>query len=163
MPPLIGIDRGIDGEMLKALEEIGHGAQIVVVDASYDIPEGAQTVSYHGDSSARALTGILKLVPVDENDVWTLTGKKVGKVVAMLPDPPETECAALAELREAFPLGNGPVLVGATRFGQEHEKGVTKRGFYAAANDPEKHTLFVRTRDEKAYACAMFAVGHSQV
>lgn len=162
MPPLKGIDRGINGDMLKALEEIGHGAQIAIVDASYDIPIGAQVVNYQGDSSATALRGILDLVPVDEpaNDI----GKVKSKVVAMLPDPPnkEIDSEAFMAFAEVLPTGTMPILAGTTRFGGEESAGDANKGFYAAANDPEKHTLFVRTRDEKAYACAMFVVGHSQ-
>ena len=165
MPPLKGIDRGINGDMLKALEETGHGDQIVVVDASYSIPNSAHKVDYQGDSSVRALLGILDLVPVDET---TEGGFGVPTpalmIAAMMPDLPTKTSPALEEFQEAFPLGDqGRVLVGITRLGDEASKGeLGKAGFYKVANDPEKRTLFVRTRDQKAYACALFVVGHSQ-
>lgn len=152
MPPLKGIDRGLNGDCLKALEEVGHGAQIAVVDASYDIPLGAQVINYQGDSSAQALRGILALVPLDNN-----SGEDVD-VVVMNPDLPETTCAARdAFIRVIRDLGltDG----GLRRLNEDNHLGT---GFYAHVNDPEKHTLFVRTRDEKAYACATFVVGHSQ-
>lgn len=168
MPPLKGIDRGINGDMLKALEETGHGDLIVVVDASYSIPNGAHKVDYQGDSSADALKGILALVPVDEEP----GGPQFGvpdpsyKITAMMPDPPESTSPALEAFKKEFPLGHeGYVLTGITRLGEDNPRFSgenTKAGFYSVANDPEKRTLFVRTRDQKAYACAMFTVGHSQ-
>jgi len=165
MPPLKGIDRGINGDMLKALEETGHGDRIVVVDASYSIPYGAHKVDYQGDSSVRALLGILDLVPVDETkDGGIGVPNPALAITTMMPDLPSRTSPALKEFQEAFPLGDqGRVLVGITRFGDEDSKGEQgRRGFYDLANDPEKRTLFVRTRDQKAYACALFVVGHSQ-
>lgn len=154
MPPLKGIDRGINGEMLKALEEIGHGAQIAVVDASYDIPVGSQVVNYQGDSTAQALEGILKLVPIDEDkNVISLMG----------PDDHGAECPALRdELAVTQRLGLQAGVI--KRLGEPSaaEWSGGYLGFYRIANNPEVHTLFVRTRDEKAYACAQFIVGHSQ-
>ncbi len=35
-------------------------------------------------------------------------------------------------------------------------------GFYSIANDEAVDTLYIRTRDTMAYACATFIVGHSQ-
>ena len=165
MPPLKGIDRGINGDMLKALEETGHGDQIVVVDASYSIPDGAHKVDYQGDSSVRALLGILSLVPVDEVTEGGFGVPNPARMIAvMMPDLPVKTSPALKEFQEAFPLGDqGRVLVGITRFGDESSKGpLGKAGFYKTANDSERRTLFVRTRDEKACACALFVVGHSQ-
>src|SRR3990167_9280168 len=127
--------------MLKALEEIGHGAQIAVVDASYDIPKESQTVDYQGDSSASALKGILNLVPTD-NDI----------VIAMGSDEHDKPCPALKETYDA--LGSAPIthIYVVQRLGEENGEDVLSRqGFYAIANNPEKNTLFVRTRDEKAY------------
>ncbi|HTE58324.1 MAG TPA: RbsD/FucU domain-containing protein [Verrucomicrobiae bacterium] len=140
MPPLNGIDRGINGNLLKALEEIGHGAQIAVVDASYDIPPAAEVADYQGDSSARALKGILDLVPLDDANGYP-------NVSVMVPHFPQEPGTALEAFEEALTV----------------EPGLTgQRDFYTLANNPEKHTLFVRTRDEKAFACALFVVGHSQ-
>ena len=148
MPPLIGIDRGIDGKMLKALEETGHGDQIVVVDASYSIPRGAQVVDYHGDSSPRALNGILDLVPVEETENAKIMSSDDGAPGSLV----------LPEFESAFQDHGVP---------SEHRFRNTDRlgtAFYDLANTSlEDHpTLFVRTRDDRAYACAMFVVGHSQ-
>jgi len=154
MPPLKGIDRGLNGQVLKALEESGHGDQIVIVDPSYAIPEGARVVDYQGDSSAQALKGILKLVPFEES-------KHIPEfdVLAMAPDPPANTCDALNEFRKVavelgFDLDATPRL--------DKDAGELLPGFYTEANSPERSTIFFRTRDIKAYACAMFIVGHSQ-
>lgn len=152
MPPFKDHDRGFNGDMYKALEEIGHGAQIAVVDPSYDIPPEAQIVNYQGDSSAGALSGILNLVPTETD-----------KVIIMAPDAPQTTCDAFEESsRVVDELGMS--WVGLRRLSDFTPGGteLDRKGFYQVANDPEVHTLFVRTRDEKAYACAMFTVGHSQ-
>src|SRR5579872_5506316 len=96
MPPLKGIDRLIDGDLLKALEETGHGQQIVIVDPSYAIPHNSQRANYHGDSSARALRSILDLVPVDQDE----TGDYL--ITLMAPDPPAKNSKALRSFRTAI-------------------------------------------------------------
>lgn len=151
MPPLKGVDRGLNGNALKALEESGHEDKIVIVDPSYSIPEGAKVIDYQGDSSAQALRGILNLVPHEPLalDGWDAT--------CMAADSAEEECPA----RDAFKKVAGELglaLGTRTRHGTDEYPG----GFYSRANGLERPTLFVRTRDEKAYACAMFIVGHSQ-
>ena len=150
MPPLKGIDRGLNGGALKALEESGHGERIAIVDPSYAIPEGSRVVSYQGDSSAQALRGILRLVPLE------------GPVTCMLADENVTTNEAHEEFIEVI-----------------HELGVQAdwrdrhdtdlpdsrydwRGFYTIVNNSDESTIFLRTRDKKAYACATFLVGHSQ-
>src|SRR3990167_10107099 len=148
MPPMKGIDRGLNGDALKALEEAGHGQRIAVVDPSYAIPEGARVVPYQGESSATALRGILSLIPLEKD-------RRSYDVVAMAADENVDDCAASDEFeRVAEELG---LEIG---FNPRHDTSQTMPGFYAEVNHPE--TLFFRTRDEKAYACATFIVGHSQ-
>ena len=139
MPPLKGIDRAIDGDLLRALEMSGHGDRIAIVDPSYAIPEGANVFNYHGDSSAEALTGILSLINSED-------------VLLMRPDVGDGNHNA----QEAF-------LESAEAQGVKTVS-YTKGSFYDRVNDPEKRarTLYVRTRDEKACACATFIIGHSQ-
>lgn len=158
MPPLKGIDRGLDGKVLKILEESGHGEQVVIVDPSYAIPEGARVVDYHGDSSAQALRGILALVPSEAT-------KQGFDVVSMDADPDDSSLSpnALNAFKEVVAslglrLGYEPRL---PSWPVETSTDETEAGFYANANDPEK-SIFVRTRDPRAYACARFIVGHSQ-
>lgn len=170
MPPLKGIERGITGQLLCQLEELGHGDRITIVDASYSIPRGAERGEFHGDSSAKALRGILDLVPIDTVDDWDGMPNEDSdrRVLAMLNDQGK-QPAAYARFKEArlgFPVPL--VLIGATRKGQRdgspyrHPDGAQYRGFYATMLDPHINTLFVRTRDRLASACASFMVGHSQ-
>ncbi|HUD06720.1 MAG TPA: RbsD/FucU domain-containing protein [Candidatus Saccharimonadales bacterium] len=150
MPPLKGIDRGINGVLLKALEETGHGDHIAIVDPSYSIPEGARIVDYQGNSSARALKGILALVPIEDES----------HVLLMMPDTGQHPHEAVSEFEEA--LGDEYETDWLTRYGKDNPSGV---GFYDLVNNPverAQNTLFVRTRDEKAFACAMIVVGNSQ-
>ena len=149
MPPLNGIERGINGSLLKALEELGHGDRIVVVDPSYSIPENANRLDFQGDSSARALRGILELVPIDST------------ITIMAPDPPAKGCEATIRFREATKtLSPEPPFYEIPRLSESAEDGTA--GFYELVNELEYPTLFVRTRDKLAYACATFIVGHSQ-
>lgn len=106
-------------------------------------------IDYQGDSSAQALSDILQLVPVD------IPPTRVrAEIVVMMPDPPEVTCDAT----KAFEGVAGDLDVAyASRLDTD-----TFPGFYSQANNPERPTIFFRTRDEKAYACAMFVVGHSQ-
>jgi L-fucose mutarotase/ribose pyranase (RbsD/FucU family) len=148
MPPLKGIPRGLNSEALTVLEESGHGNQIIIVDPSYPIPRGALVINYVGDpnTSDGALDDILTVLPIE------------GPVTAMLPDEGET-CDA-NEAFEAVTLRQRGGQDWAMRLDDqdpEHPK-----GFYSQANDPEKQTIFFKTRDKKAFACAMFIVGHSQ-
>lgn len=168
MPPLIGIDPGIDGKMLKAFEELGQGSRIVIVDANYAIPQGAHTLDYHGSSSAEALGGTLALVPV-EPDGHKVTNIRHGWVYALGAESPEGVDAVLGELKKAVkdcpqkgvmvesvtPVGNNERLFGDS---------IAHLGFIAFANNRELRdsTLFVRTRDQRLNACALFVVGHAQ-
>lgn len=148
MPPLKGIDRGLNGDALKALEEAGHGQRIAIVDPSYAIPEGARVIPYQGESSATALKGILSLIPIEK-----IHGSDA---LIMEADERPDDCEATKAFDQvAVELG---LVLGSI---QRHDTSDLFTGFYTEVNQPD--TLFFRTRDEKAYACATFIVGHSQV
>ncbi|MEI9913567.1 MAG: RbsD/FucU domain-containing protein [Candidatus Saccharibacteria bacterium] len=151
MPPLKGIDRGINGNMLKVLEESGHGDRIVVIDPSYSVPEGAKVIDYQGDSSASALVGILRLVPSES-------------VITIMDADPSNEVSNRAGLEFIKSLGGAGLMADlATPLPRLTEDApVGQVGFYELVNGIEVPTIFVRTRDELAYACATFIVGHSQ-
>jgi hypothetical protein len=145
MPPLKGIDRGINGALLQALEECGHCEQIIIADASLNIPHDAYRRDYQGDSSAQALLGIIALVPVEEGT----------RITCMAPDPPARTCKAMEVFRSTI----GFRIESLPRNG-DHRKGGL--GFYDLINDSEMPTLFVRTRDILPFASARFLVGHAQ-
>jgi hypothetical protein len=159
MPPLKGIDRGLTGEALKALEESGHGRRIAIVDASYDIPRSAQKVDYRGQSSAQALLGVLKLAPI-ENKSLTIMGPD-GDAQA---DDPELAWQASRDIEEAYrSIDWGEEFPGGANLARrlDEDQGATvQEGFYTIANSSD--TLFIRTPDTLPYACATFLVGHSQ-
>ena len=151
MPPPKGIDRGLDGTALKALEEAGHGRRVVIVDPSYDIPPNVEVVNYHGDSSSNALRGILQLMPVDDGYL-TIMDRDESTVLEGHLDTEQNENDMFDEIAEEFDLI--PCYV--KRLDDD------KSGFYSQANTTETRSLFIRTRDTRAYACAMFVLGHSQ-
>lgn len=168
MPPLRGIDRGLDGNALKALEESGHGRRLAIVDASYDIPRWAQVVNYLGQTSAEALHGIASLVPIEE-DSLTLMYPDIDDHSKLADDAYEAFLTVhgqlLKELGSKITIGSlyrkdaadlSELLQDADDAEEEEE------GFYSVANNEAQDTLFVRTRDTLPYACATFIVGHSQ-
>ncbi len=164
MPPFrkrpILVDPRFDGDALKELRDIGHGHRVNVVDASYDIPRGAKIVKFPG-SSADALKGIVRLIPVEDD-----------RVDVMLRDP---------ELRD---VPNDSVYIQADhefdeamaqlidtdrieleiyhRFRQTEQEEIEPEGFYAMANEHGDNTLYVLTIDELPFACASIVAGHSQ-
>lgn len=159
MPPLKGIDRGLNGEALMALEESGHGRRLAIVDASYDIPREAQSVDYRGQTSAEALKGILALVPYEP-----------GTMVVMVSPSEVTEGSAADRshdafqeaLDELFPAEQYPNSEGMECSVLVPPKGWPGEGdgFYDLVN--HEHTLFVRTPDRLPFACISFIIGHSQ-
>lgn len=148
MPPLRGIDRGLNGNALKALEEAGHGQRIAIVDPSYNFPVNAQVLDYVGPPhTSAALRGILKLIPIE------------GDVVLMAPDPGSDDRKALDKMQEELnrlEIGHGVI----PRLDEHAEDG---NGFYSVVNNPESSTIFFRTRDVRTFACATFIVGHAQI
>jgi hypothetical protein len=153
MPPLKGIDRGLTGEALKALEESGHGRRLAIVDASYNIPRWAQTVDYRRETSSQALMGILRLVPVEGDHIDLMS-----------PDPDDdkpTSHEAYIRLSSCIEhLFDGHKQGNVHRLDEQENAG--EKGFYSLANNQEEDTLFFRTSDKLPYACATFIIGHSQ-
>lgn len=162
MPPLKGIDRGLTGEALKALEESGHGRRIAIVDPSYNIPKWAQVIDYRGPNSAQALLGIVKLVPVETEE----------PIVFMRFDPSEEDKPVAAQAYRNFTETEyseeiSPFRVNKAvlpRLDQDAiEQGKGDIGFYSIANNEAENTLFIRTPDTLPYACVTFVIGHSQI
>lgn len=162
MPPLKGIDRGLNGKALKALEESGHGRRLAIVDASYRIPRWAETVDYTGESSASALKGILSLLPREDSE----------PIILMATDPgaPDKADSAGADFELALRGHFQSNVIGDYRYRKDEQQkqiaqddgGVFEPGFYSVADNQKEDTLFVRTRDKLPYACATFVIGHSQ-
>ncbi len=63
---LKGIDNAISPELLKAIDEMGHGEEILLADANYPVNSMHVTVvRADGIGIPRLLKGILKLIPLD--------------------------------------------------------------------------------------------------
>jgi L-fucose mutarotase len=65
---LIGIDPLLSGELLKLLDEMGHGDELAVVDSNYPAFTPGRPVVQLGDVSVtRAVEAILSVIPLDES------------------------------------------------------------------------------------------------
>jgi len=64
---LIGIDPLLSGELLKLVDEMGHGDEIAVVDCNYPAFTPGRPVVQLGDVTVtRAIQAILSVMPLDE-------------------------------------------------------------------------------------------------
>lgn len=63
---LIGIDPALSGELLKILDEMGHGDQLVVADRNYPVYSAGRPVVRMGDVGVvRTMAAILSVFPLD--------------------------------------------------------------------------------------------------
>lgn len=63
---LMGIDPALSGELLKILDEMGHGDQLVVADRNYPVYSSGRPVVRMGDVGVvRTLTAVLSVFPLD--------------------------------------------------------------------------------------------------
>lgn len=64
---LKGIDPLLSGELLKVLDEMGHGDQLLVVDRNYPAVSSGHPVIRLGDAGVvRTITAILSVLPLDD-------------------------------------------------------------------------------------------------
>lgn len=151
------VDRGLPGKALEALERSGHLRRMAIVDTSYPIPRWAEEVDYRGRSSADALLGVVRLVPVE------------GVVEFMSPDPDdnrEEAKEALETFNQVFVELESEIPELQDKVGERHRLDIDEPervGFYSLVNNQEVDTFFIRTNDRHLYACATFIIGHSQV
>ena|ERR1700677_5149539 len=65
---LLGIDPLLSGELLKLLDEMGHGDEVAVVDSNYPAFSPGRPVIQLGDVTVtRAIAAILTVMPLDES------------------------------------------------------------------------------------------------
>jgi L-fucose mutarotase len=65
---LIGIDPLLSGDLLKLLDEMGHGDELAVVDSNYPaFTPGRPVVQLGHVSVNRAVGAILSVIPLDES------------------------------------------------------------------------------------------------
>jgi len=106
---LIGIDPLLNGELLKVLDEMGHGDQLLIVDRNYPAAASGKTVIRLGEVSvARAAEAILSVFPLDSFTAHPLERMEVED------DPAKTtsgqrDVLALARARDNASLDFGVV------------------------------------------------------
>ncbi len=182
MPPFrngfIEVDLKFDGDALKALRDIGHGHRINIVDASYDIPRGAEIVKYPG-TSAEAFLGVVKLIPIEGEDSAhpDVTVMSPDATLAIeIEDKPNHVAARAGEAFFAAGEDLVQMQVGShvnigDSFASTDWTDTSSRvrediagldGFYTIASNPREQHLFIKTIDELPFACVSLVAGHSQ-
>ena len=95
---LIGIDPLLGGELLKLLDEMGHGDRFAVVDRNYPASSSGRPVVRLGDVTvSRAISAVLGVFPLDafvEHPLERMEGDS--------DSPTEVQRDVLAVAREAF-------------------------------------------------------------
>jgi L-fucose mutarotase/ribose pyranase (RbsD/FucU family) len=171
MPPFregpIEVDPRFDGEALHELRDIGHGHRVNIVDRSYDIPRGARTIKFPG-SSADALLGIVRLVPLEEGSIVEYM-RPDATIETAIEGSNSVNFAARSAFRDAAEvLVKQPRRIGINLYPlyrkdeDESAQNSGDPGFYTVANSGDERHLFVRTIDDLPFACASLVVGHSQ-
>lgn len=133
---LLGIDPVLTGDLLAALDRLGHGESMLIADANYPAHRGAGTViELPGLSSPRVLRAVVSVLPID-----TYEGPAVG---LMAPEPGAGE-PVQSELRAASGVS------------EERINSLERFAFYdAAAGLP----LVVRTGEGRSYGNVLLRVG----
>jgi len=101
---LIGIDPLLSGELLKILDEMGHGDQLLVVDRNYPAAASGKPVIRLGEVTAvRAITAILSVLPLDSFVELPLARMEVDNDPAIVTDA-QAEVLAIARVATARAL-----------------------------------------------------------
>jgi L-fucose mutarotase len=101
---LIGIDPLLSGELLKILDEMGHGDQLLVVDRNYPAAAAGKPVIRLGEVTAvRAITAILSVFPLDSFVELPLARMEVDNDPAIVTDA-QAEVLAIARVATARAL-----------------------------------------------------------
>ena len=138
---LIGIDPLLSGELLKILDEMGHGDQLLLVDRNYPAYAAGKPVVRLGEvSTERAAEAILSVFPLDSFVRHPLEKMEVEG------DP--------AQVTEAHA---GMLAVARSRHGDALEiGGVPRHDFYQRAKDAY---AVVQTLEQRPYACFILQKG----
>jgi L-fucose mutarotase len=101
---LIGIDPVLSGELLKILDEMGHGDQLLLVDRNYPAAASGKPVVRLGEVSiTRAATAILSVFPLDSFVDRPLARMEVDNDPAIVTDA-QTALLAIANASLATPI-----------------------------------------------------------
>jgi L-fucose mutarotase/ribose pyranase (RbsD/FucU family) len=164
MPPFregpIIVDRRFDADALYELRRIGHEHQINIVDASYDIPRGAKVIKFPG-SSAEALLGIVRLIPIEKDSVEIM--ERDAELEQDDPDGQHISAQASHAFEDALETARHENDIDLdVHWNYRHvQAGSNGAGFYDDANNAP-NSLFVLTTDDLPFACVSLVAGHSQ-
>lgn len=106
---LKGIDPLLSGELLKTLDEMGHGDQLLLVDRNYPAASSGRPVVRLGEVGVeRALTAILSVLPLDGFVDHPLERMEVQDDPAVVA-PVQERVLAVARAHHGAPLAFGVV------------------------------------------------------
>lgn len=106
---LKGVDPLLSGDLLKILDDMGHGDQLMLVDRNYPAVSAGRPVVRLGEVTIlRAATGILSVLPLDSFIPRPLERMEVDDDPA-LTTPVQDELLALASTAEGRGLEYGVV------------------------------------------------------
>ena len=138
---LKGIDPLLSGDLLKILDDMGHGDQLMLVDRNYPAASSGRPVIRLGEVTVvRAAEAILSVFPLDSFIETPLERMEVEDDPA-LTTPAQDELLAAAMLAEDRPLQFGVV---------------PRLDFYARARDVY---AVVHTLDDTPYGCFILQKG----
>lgn len=101
---LIGIDPVLSGELLKILDEMGHGDQLLLVDRNYPAAASGKPVIRLGEvTTTRAVTAILSVFPLDSFVERPLARMEVDNDPAIITDA-QTAVLAIANDTMVTPI-----------------------------------------------------------
>lgn len=138
---LKGVDPLLSGELLRILDEMGHGDQLMLVDRNYPATSSGRPVVRLGEVTVlRAAEAILSVLPLDSFIEHPLERMEVGDDPAAT-TPTQDELLALASAAE----------------GRDLEYGIVPRlDFYSRARDVY---AVVHTLDAVPYGCFILHKG----
>src|SRR4051794_22646333 len=106
---LKGIDPLLNGDLLKVLDDMGHGDQLLVADRNYPAAAAGRPVVRLGESGAERVIGaILSVFPLDAFVRHPLERMAV-KEDASLTTPTQDRILALARAAHPVPLEYGVI------------------------------------------------------
>ena len=135
---LIGLDPVLTPDLLHALASMGHGEQIVLVDANYPATRGRRLIRLAGVDVVQALRAVLSVLPAD---TFVPDPAAVMQVVDAPDDVPEVVRAMNAQLQA---------------HGWPRAVGLERHAFYAAA---EAAYAIVQTAERRFYGNVLLTKG----
>ncbi|HEX3347958.1 MAG TPA: RbsD/FucU domain-containing protein [Acetobacteraceae bacterium] len=135
---LLGLDPLLTADLLHALAAMGHGDQIVLVDANYPSRRGKRTIEVAGADVIETLAAILSVLPVD---TYVAHPAMVMEVVGDPDSIPEVVTLINENLRNS---------------GWPDAVGIERHAFYAAA---ETAYAIVRTGERRFYGNVLLTKG----